>query len=135
MFTSTQSAAPASFFQKRHSKFWCFFKGVLPFVLICFISFSNPIVAQTSTVTRSAADDDKKVSCAFTGPQLVCPGSTNQYTATTTTLSGGDTYNWTVTGAGTIVGASTANSVSIKAGSSCNTQYTVTFRHLKKWQE
>jgi hypothetical protein len=59
--------------------------------------------------------------CSFTGPNNICPGSTNTYT-----YSGGTpgvSYSWSVTGA-TISGSATNSTVSVVAPSTCGT-YTV----------
>ena len=53
--------------------------------------------------------------CTISGANAVCSGSTgNVFTAT----AGMTTYNWTITGSGTIVGASNAQNVTVTAGAS-----------------
>ncbi|MGZ3887067.1 MAG: HYR-like domain-containing protein, partial [Flavisolibacter sp.] len=59
--------------------------------------------------------------CSISGPNNICPGSTNTYSAT----SGMSTYIWTITGNGTISGSSTGQTVSVVAGASCGS-YTLT---------
>ncbi|MGZ4962512.1 MAG: HYR-like domain-containing protein, partial [Limisphaerales bacterium] len=58
--------------------------------------------------------------CSITGASTVCPLSTNTYSAG----AGMDSYSWSVSAGATIIGASTNQNVSIKAGS-CATSYTV----------
>src|SRR4030095_13962387 len=54
----------------------------------------------------------------FTGPNNVCPGSTNTYTGP----AGNDTYAWTITaGTASIVGSNTNPTVNVMAGSTCGT--------------
>jgi len=65
--------------------------------------------------------------CELDGIESVCPGSTNDY-STTTTINQGFSYNWSlinnVDGA-TISGATNGNSVIITAGNECKGTYTV----------
>ncbi|MBL0337507.1 MAG: immunoglobulin domain-containing protein [Chitinophagaceae bacterium] len=77
--------------------------------------------------------------CSISGTTSTCPGDTNTYSAPASMTI----YNWTITGAGTIVGASNGQTVKVKAGcgsytlfvtitnaqncsSTCNQTYTVT---------
>jgi hypothetical protein len=53
--------------------------------------------------------------CDLTGPLNGCSGGTNQYCVTNVS---GQTYQWSVTGNGTISGSSTGNCVNIVAGAS-----------------
>lgn len=99
------------------------YKGVLALLLICLAAFSKQASAKTTGGTTVP-------SCEFSGATTVCPGSSNEYKAKATTLPSGHTYKWSVTG-GTIVGADNKNCVTIKAGTGCNTKFTLKLR-IKK---
>lgn len=64
---------------------------------------------------RSLSGASVAPDCDLTGPGNVCSGTTNQYCVTNQT---GQTYQWSVTGNGTISGSSTSNCVNIVAGAS-----------------
>ena len=66
--------------------------------------FCNPSVTMNVTVTQVPP------AVAITGPPVICPGGTYQYTATPS--GPGFTFLWTVTG-GTIIGSPSANPVSV----------------------
>ncbi len=58
--------------------------------------------------------------CSITGPEDVCPESTGLvYTGP----AGMDSYSWTISGNGTIVGSSTGQSVTVDAGSTCGVDF------------
>ncbi|MGH8004731.1 MAG: HYR domain-containing protein, partial [Limisphaerales bacterium] len=59
--------------------------------------------------------------CSINGPDLVCPGTSNLHCAP----AGLPSYNWSISGSGTIVGSSTSQCVTVQAGSGCNTSYTL----------
>jgi hypothetical protein len=59
--------------------------------------------------------------CSITGPNNVCPGTTNTYTTT----AGMSTYSWSISGNGTISGSATGQNVSVVAGATCGS-YTLT---------
>jgi hypothetical protein len=59
--------------------------------------------------------------CSITGIDNVCPGSTNVYSAPT----GMTTYSWSISGGGTISGATNGQTVSVVAGATCGS-YTLT---------
>ncbi|WP_276505061.1 hypothetical protein, partial [Terrimonas pollutisoli] len=59
--------------------------------------------------------------CSITGPDDVCPGSTNTYSAP----PGMSTYNWSISGNGTISGATNGQTVSVLADNICGS-YTLT---------
>lgn len=66
-----------------------------------------------SQVDINTAFETVTPTCSFTGPSAVCPSSTNTYTAVA-----GDTYQWSITGSGTINGSATGQSVLVDAGAS-----------------
>jgi hypothetical protein len=59
--------------------------------------------------------------CSITGPNNICPGSTNTYSAP----SGTYTYSWSISGNATIPGATNGETVSVLANNSCGS-YTLT---------
>lgn len=66
--------------------------------------------------------------CSVTGPDPVCPGSTNSYSGPDGPIPANFTYKWTLvnnTNNASIQGADNGTSVSVKAGTACNTSYTV----------
>lgn len=73
--------------------------------------------------TQSLASNVVKVTvntlpaCSVSGAAQVCPSSTgNVYTA-----PGGLSYVWSISGSGSIPGSTTSQTVSVTAGSGCNT--------------
>ncbi|WP_276505062.1 beta strand repeat-containing protein, partial [Terrimonas pollutisoli] len=60
--------------------------------------------------------------CDITGPTSVCPGSSNTYSGP---AIAGYTYNWTISGGGTISGSATGQTVTVIANNTCGT-YTLT---------
>jgi hypothetical protein len=66
----------------------------------------------TKTVTVNATP-----SCSITGNNNVCEGSTNTYTSTVSPSGGTVVHSWTISGNGTIQGATNAATVSVLAGS------------------
>ena len=68
-------------------------------------NYCNPSASMTVTVATVPP------AVSVTGPQVICPGGTYQYTATPS--GPGFTLLWTVTG-GTIVGSNAANPVSVQ---------------------
>src|SRR5688572_2634901 len=56
--------------------------------------------------------------CAITGDSPVCPGTTHTYTSTVSPAGGTVTHSWTISGSGTINGATDGASVSVTAGAS-----------------
>ncbi len=60
--------------------------------------------------------------CAITGNNAVCPGSTNTYTAP---AIAGYTYVWTISGGATISGSATGQTVTVVANGTCGV-YTLT---------
>ena len=80
------------------------------------VSFADCQVIQTQTITVNPLP-----SCTITGASgPVCPNTSNDYLA-----PAGLTYSWSVSGAGMISGSSSAQTVTIVAGSACNSSYTV----------
>jgi len=59
--------------------------------------------------------------CLITGVSTVCPNSTNNYSGP----AGMSSYSWSVTGSGSIVGASNAQSVSVNASNVCTGSFTL----------
>ena len=53
--------------------------------------------------------------CSISGTDNICPGSTNTYSAP----SGMSTYDWSISGDATIVGATNGQTVSVLANNSC----------------
>lgn len=76
----------------------------------------------TLTVTVNALPP-----CSITGDNNVCPRSTNVYTGP----AGADSYEWGITGNGTISGANNLQSVSVLAGTNCNAPYTLSLKVIK----
>ncbi len=68
------------------------------------------------TVTVSASPV-----CSITGTSVTVPNATDIFTAPASMA----TYVWSVSGSGTIVGASNSVTVSVKAGATCTSTYTV----------
>jgi hypothetical protein len=64
--------------------------------------------------------------CSIQGTQSVCPGSVGTVFTGTSGLN--YQYQWTIQGNGTISGSSTQQQVSVNAGISCNTTYTLSLR-------
>src|SRR5439155_21516855 len=65
--------------------------------------------------------------CSVTGPTPVCPGSTNKYDGPSP-IPSNFTYTWSLTNNtnnASISGATNGTSVTVIAGTSCNTSYTV----------
>ena len=62
--------------------------------------------------------------CAISGPTTVCP--TTGYTFTAQTDGTGNTFVWTISGNGTIVGSTTGQSVQVLSGASGSFSLTVT---------
>jgi hypothetical protein len=60
--------------------------------------------------------------CSITGPATVCPGATTTYTGP---AGVGYSYQWTISGNGTISGSATSQSINVVAGNSC-APYTLT---------
>ncbi len=61
--------------------------------------------------------------CSITGADEVCPGTTgNSYAAPTGMI----TYEWSISGEGTIVGAVDGENVSVSAGADCNDSFMLT---------
>ena len=60
--------------------------------------------------------------CPITGSTIVCPSSTNGYTAP----PGMAAYSWAIAGAGIFPGSATDQTVSVQSGSGCNTDFTLT---------
>ena len=54
--------------------------------------------------------------CDISGPDNICPSSTNIYSTTT---GAGHSYLWTIAGNGTIVGSATGPNVSVLSNNSC----------------
>ncbi|QJB36978.1 T9SS type A sorting domain-containing protein [Chitinophaga oryzae] len=54
--------------------------------------------------------------CLIDGPDPVCPGSVNVYQGP---LSGVGSYKWSITGNGSITGATTKDTVTVMAGNTC----------------
>jgi hypothetical protein len=74
------------------------------------------------TVTRNGCSSSCSIPvtindlpCAITGPDHVCPSSTNSYDGP----AGVDTYSWAIIGNGTISGSATGQTVSVIAGNIC----------------
>ncbi|MGN6163410.1 MAG: hypothetical protein ACTHOF_02625, partial [Flavisolibacter sp.] len=63
--------------------------------------------------------------CSITGPDNICPGSTNVYSGPNPAPPGTYTYNWSIIGDATISGASNAQNVSVVANNICGS-YTLT---------
>ena len=62
-------------------------------------------------------------SCSISADnETVCPASSNTYSAP----NGMQTYSWTITGNGTISGATNTQTVTVLAGTNCNVSYTLT---------
>ena len=55
------------------------------------------------------------IPCSITGPDNICPSSTNSYSGP----AGVDSYSWTISGNGIISGLATAQTVSVVAGNTC----------------
>ena len=68
-----------------------------------------------SESTASSANVPFTPSCTFTGPMAVCASSTGN---THTGPASQDTYAWTISGSGTIVGSASGQTVSVTAGAS-----------------
>jgi hypothetical protein len=59
---------------------------------------------------------------AIAGPANVCPGSTAQFSAPT----GMESYLWSLSGNGSIIGASNLNSLTIRSGTNCGQPFALT---------
>ena len=66
--------------------------------------------------------------CDISGAGSVCPGETGLvYTGP----AGMDSYKWTISGSGTIVGSTTSQSVTVDAGGTCDTDFTLVLNVTK----
>jgi hypothetical protein len=84
----------------------------------------NCVAKDTVEVTVTSSSPP----CEVTGPTPVCPGSTNTYNGPAGAIPANFTYTWSLvnnTNNAAIQGATNGTSVSVKAGTSCNTSYTV----------
>jgi VCBS repeat-containing protein len=80
------------------------------------VSFADCQVIQTQTITVNPLP-----SCTITGASgPVCPNTSNDYLAPS-----GLSYSWSVSGAAAISGSSSSQTVTIVAGSACNSSYTL----------
>ncbi|MBK6859733.1 MAG: HYR domain-containing protein [Saprospiraceae bacterium] len=80
------------------------------------VSFADCQVIQTQTITVNPLP-----SCTITGANgPVCPNTSNDYLA-----PAGLSYSWSVSGAAMISGSSSSQTVTIVAGSACNSNYTL----------
>jgi len=76
-----------------------------------------PVTASASPITVIAPP-----ACSITGPASLCPSNiSNIYTA----LAGMTSYAWSITGNGSISGATNGQSVSVTAGPTNNSQFTL----------
>jgi len=80
---------------------------LLPNVASCNNATSNAISVTVNSLP----------SCTISGNNNVCPGSPNTYIGP---IAAGLTYQWSVTGNGSISGSSTNSTVSVVAGTTCN---------------
>ncbi len=72
-------------------------------------------IPDTGTVTVNQGP-----TCSITGANgPVCPSASNVYTAP----AGMSSYAWSITGAGSIIGATNQQTVTVQASSSCNSSY------------
>ncbi len=62
-------------------------------------------------------------SCSITGPSSLCPSTSGTIFEGPPGLTG---YAWSISGSGTITGSMTGQSVTVNAGSGCNTSYELT---------
>jgi hypothetical protein len=60
--------------------------------------------------------------CSFNGDGPYCPGSVNTHTG----MPGMDTYLWTISGNGSIIGSNSNQSVNVLAGANCGQTYSLT---------
>jgi uncharacterized repeat protein (TIGR01451 family) len=91
--------------------------GITPggsFLNACEIT-SNETGATTDEMSVSVCD------CQIEGVQAVCPNSTTLYS----TIGGADSYQWYITGNGTIDGDDTLAEVSVIAGPDCGVSFTL----------
>ncbi len=72
---------------------------------------ANPSLYCNSADSLHVVVDFVPKALAISGPQVVCPATSYQYTATPS--GPGYTLQWTATGGGTIVGSSTSNPVTV----------------------
>jgi len=79
--------------------------------------YGCPAVTKTTTVTVNTPP-----ACSFTGSATLCPNSTgNIYSVP----SGMTTYNWSITGNGSIPGSTTGSGVNVTAGPLNNSPFTL----------
>jgi gliding motility-associated-like protein len=79
------------------------------------LTISNSNTGCVSTVYPISITVNPLPVCSITGNNNICPGSTNNYSAPT----GMSSYEWTITGDGTINGSTISNTVSVLSGSTC----------------
>ncbi|HKR06247.1 MAG TPA: T9SS type A sorting domain-containing protein [Bacteroidia bacterium] len=82
------------------------------------ITVSSGLSNSTCNITINVSG---ATSCSISPTGSVCPGSSRTYTAP----AGNDTYQWSITGSGSIPGSSTGQSVTVAAGNACNGSYTL----------
>ena len=71
--------------------------------------------------TGSSSDEATPIcACLITGPSTVCPGDTVQYSGPASMTS----YSWSITGTGSLVGATNARNVNVITGG-CATSFTL----------
>jgi hypothetical protein len=83
------------------------------------IAGSSGSYTVTANITRNGCTSSCSIPvtindlpCSISGPDNICPGSTNSYSA----ASGMDSYSWSIIGNGTISGSTTGQTVSVIAG-------------------
>src|SRR5439155_15434267 len=76
----------------------------------------------STTSSRVSLTVNPSPTCSITGPDPVCAGTTNSYSGPGSMTS----YNWSVSGNGTINGSTNSQSVSVVAGSSGSFTLTLT---------
>src|SRR5262249_13363842 len=89
--------------------------------------------AQTEVTSLGSQDNQIKgadvlvpcPTCSVAGPTSICAGSTNTYTETITGTCNSPVINWSITGNGSISGATTGTSVNVIAGGGAGS-YTIT---------
>ena len=85
------------------------------------LSFTDGYGCNTLTGSVTVTVNSTPV-CSITGPTATIPNATDIFTAP----AGMATYDWMVTGNGTIVGSSNGRTVNVQAGATCTGSYTVT---------
>ncbi|MFZ1424399.1 MAG: HYR domain-containing protein, partial [Saprospiraceae bacterium] len=80
------------------------------------VTFADCQVTDVQTITVNPLP-----SCVISGPSPICPSTSNDYTAT----AGMASYAWTITGSGTITSATNLQTVTVMAGSGCNTFFDI----------